>query len=165
MLRGKPFKGDPDPDVLAACALGGLDLCPTRNGRIKDLKIFPEGSRPEDVLHIVQAAGIRFHYLWDICHVDAVSVRRASLLIMLSTMVIVAYGVSPTFDDYHTGSRLTGSECLYLTLFAQTTKLAIGLCFSAGLYLMHSFLERKLARRKICWSYFCSRLSIELSRE
>jgi hypothetical protein len=159
------IKGEPDPDLLAASALASQSRCQAADGRSMSSGFLSDRSNAKRVLYVLRVAESRFQYLWEKCYADAESIRRASLLTFLLSLVVVTYGVSPTFNDFHNGSRLTGGECLYLTLFEQFTRLAIGLSLSTALYLVSGFFERKLADRKTCWNYFCSRLKIEMSRE
>ena len=159
------LRGEADPDHLAADALASRALFEA----VLEMRASPQF--PKDrvsaqmILHILRAADCRFAYLWDICQADVESTRRASLLTFLLSLVMVAYATSPIYFGCWNESKVTGPTCLFLTGSHLLVLLALGWSCCTVLYVAFSFFERKLASRKTCWNYFCSRLKNELPRE
>lgn len=159
------LKGQANPDLLAASALASRALCDAVLQKRASPQFPKEGASTEAILHILRTADSRFGYLWETCYADVESARRASLLTFLLSLVLVAYATSPIYFGCWNNSKLTGSTCVFLTVWNLLVFVAIGWSCSTVLYLASSFFERKLANRKTCWQYFCSRLKNDLSRE
>ena len=150
--------GETDPDLLAESSLAGRLPCRPVLEKRANPESFSAGTGAEKTLHILREAEAKFRYLWEGCHADVESAKRASLLTFLLSLVMVAYAASPIYFECWNDSNLTGSTCLFRTVWHLLVLLALGWSCSAMLYFAASFFERKLARRKTCWTYFCSRL-------
>lgn len=152
------------PDLLAASALAGRVRCAAIPERGVNSGCLPDSS-VKRFLSILRAAESRFEYLWEGVDADILSTRRASLLALLLTVAIVTYGATPTYDLYFNHSNRPGSLCLFLTIEDALLKLSLGLSCCSALYFGSSFFERVLAKRKTCWTYFCSSLKDKFPRE
>ena len=161
ILPENVLKGEADPDLLAASALSSGVLCKTVLGGSTNPELSKERASRETVLQILRVAESRFLYLSERCYADVESARMAGLLSFLLSLVMVAYAAFPTFNRYlyNRGAYpLLAVEHLLILL-------TVGWSCCTALYFASSFFERKLADRKTCWKYFCSRLKHELSRE
>jgi len=159
------LRGEADPDLLAASALA------SRMGResLAGKRATSGGpiGRPsvETALRSLGVAESRFLYLWEKCRIDVESVKSASLLTLMASIAMVTYGAFPTYAECFNNSNLPGSYCLLTAAQQLLGLLAFGISACGMLYGVSSFFERKLADRKACWTYFCSKLRNELSRE
>jgi hypothetical protein len=113
--------------------------------------------------YAVEAAESRFLYLWERCHANVDSARRAAILTFLLTLVMAAYSAYPRYLMYFNNSKRTGSWAAFLAAMDLLTLLGDGWAFCAVLYLSSSFFERALIKLRINWTYFCARLKNELS--
>ena len=159
------LKGDADPDLLAASALANRVPSET----VPEKSVHPGASTDkasaEKALHILRAAETKFLYLWETCHADVASTRRASVFTCLLSIAMVAHGAYTVFEERCANNNNSGLYCLVPTAEQLVVTFAFGLFLCAMLYLGSSFFERKLAHRKACWNYFSSRLRNELTRE
>lgn len=160
ILMDHVLRAEADPDLLAAYALARRLSC-----KAVDRRANPEPSksqaRVDKVLLILNAAESRFLYLWENCYADVESAKRASLLSFLLSVIMVSYAAFPTYSRYvlnKSAQPLLATEHLLL-LFT------LGCSCCAVLYFASSVFERKLTKRKTCWTYFCSRVKGELSSE
>jgi hypothetical protein len=139
----------PDPHVLAALALAG---------RIS------EDASEEGPATTLPLANARFQYLWDRCSIDARSIRRAAVSILLLTSIAVAHSAHPFYFDCFEDSRYTGGYCLMETAWQLLDLASLGLAISLALHVTSSHFERLLAARKGRWNYFCERMAPALPR-
>jgi hypothetical protein len=109
-------------------------------------------------------ADTRFMYFWERCRADVDSARRAALLVFLLSMVEAAYSAFPIYFSHFNNSTHGGIWSTFWTVKDLLIVLGHAWSCSAALYLAASFFERALAKRKICWTYFCARLRNELPR-
>jgi len=158
-------KGEVAPDLLAASALASRAPDKAALEKQANSGFSAEGVGAEKVLQVLRVAEIRFAYLWERCYADVESTRRASALTFLVSLVMVAYGASPTYSMYFNDSNRPGSFCLFLTAEQLLALLALGWSGCGALYFMSSFFERALADRKTSWKYLCATLRNELSRD
>jgi hypothetical protein len=161
ILPENVLNGEADPDALAGHALASRALCKSVLGKSANREVAEERASAEKVLRILRLADCRFLYLWEGCYEDVESARRAGTLSCLLSVTMVAFAAFPTFRRYvfNRGAYpLLAVEHLLVLL-------AIGWSCCSALYFASSFFERKLADRKICWNYFCSRLKNELPVE
>jgi hypothetical protein len=165
ILAENIVKGEADPDLLAASALASRVPSKTIPEKRANSESSTERASVEKALYILRVAESRFLYLWERCYADMESTKRASLLTLLLSFAMVTHGAYPIFyyGCYNDG-KVTGYDCLFRTAEQLIVTLGFGLSLGAMLYLGSSFIERKLADRKTCWKYFCSRLKTELSR-
>jgi hypothetical protein len=153
------------PDLLARYALANRVRCTTVRLGPSDSGSIAEHACGNRVLCILRVAETSFLYLWEKCHSDVESGKRACVLTLLLSFLVVIYGANPIYHGYREGSRLTGYACLLLTLQQLLSLLAFGLSLCTVLYLVASFFEGTLADRKACWKYFCAKLQNELLHE
>jgi len=159
------LSGGADPDLLAASALSSRIGRETLAANRASFGAPVERPNVEAALGSLRMAEGKFLYLWEKCHMDVESTRRASLLTLLVTIVMVTYGAFPTYYGWFNNSNLPGSYCLLTAAKQLFGLLAFGISACGMLYGVSSFFERTLADRKACWTYFCWRLRNELSRE
>jgi hypothetical protein len=162
ILPENVLRGDADPDLLAAAALATRALCKTVKARQSDSESSVDRAVAARALCILGAAESRYLYLWERCHSDVESARRASLLIFLLSLTVAAYAAPSAYFRCFNDSNLLGSTCLLLTLWYSLVLLAIQWSCCTVLYFASSFFERALAGRRTCWTYFCSRMRNEL---
>jgi hypothetical protein len=164
ILPESVFKGETDPNLLAGSALAGRVPSKTVQGSRANPE--PSGGSPSEAkaLGILRAAECRFLYLWERCHADVESAKRASLLIFLLSLVMVAFAPAPIYFGCWNNSKLTGSTCMFRTVWHLLVLLGLGWSCCAALYFASSFVERALAYRKSGWEYFCGTMRNELSR-
>jgi hypothetical protein len=118
--------------------------------RIQDLT--SEASGKADL--VLQSAEIRFRYLWENCYAKVEVIRRLVALSLLLSFLIVIYGAYPTFNAMFSSGNATGRLALYETGSALLNRLSLGLFVCAILYVVSSFFEGVLKRRRACWQYF-----------
>jgi hypothetical protein len=163
--REDVLKGAVAPDILAGSALANWALCKTMASRPATSGPPTGRASQEQVRRILREAEIAFLYLWDSCYADVKSARRASVVTLLLSMVMVTYGESAVYSDCFDNGIRTGYACMFLTVEQLLHLLAFGLSLCTLLYLVSSCFRRTLAMRKASWDYFCARLRDELSRE
>lgn len=156
-------RGSADPYLLAECALAKRTPCEM----FLDTSAHPGSftANAERVFYILRAAETAFVYQSERCDADVGSTRSASLLTLLLSFAMVTHGAYTTLHDACNNNNSSGYGCVFRTCEQLIVTLAFGLLLCAMLYLCSSFFERKLADRKTCWKYFCSRLKDELSRD
>jgi hypothetical protein len=76
---------------------------------------------------------------------------------------MVAFAPAPIYFGCWNNSKLTGSNCMFGTVWHLLVLLGLGWSCCAALYFASSFFERALAYRKAGWEYFCARMKNELS--
>lgn len=163
--RERIAKGEFAPELLAEFALGSRVLCKTVRANTGEAECIERSVRVEKVLYNLNAADIRFRYLWERCRIDVRSAKRAAVAIYLLSFLTVAYDFTPTFNWYFNDRNVTGSFAFLATADQLTLTLAFGLFLGAMLYLGSSFFDRRLAERNACWSYLCATLKHQLPRE
>jgi hypothetical protein len=159
------FKGEADPDLLAASALAGRVPNKTFLKSRASSEPSPVRGGEEQAVYVLRLAESRFLYLWEGCYADVKSARRASLLAFMLSLVMGVYAAPSIYFRCSNDSNVLGSTCLLLTVWYALVLLALGWSCCTVLYFASSFFERKLAYRRTCWKYFCSRLRNELSHE
>jgi hypothetical protein len=164
ILPDSVIEGEIDPNLLAASALAGRALSKTVQGSRANPESAEGRASAAKALGILRAAECRFRYLWERCHADVESARRASLLTFLLSLVMVAFAPAPIYFGCWNNSKLTGSTCMFATVWHLLVLLGLGWSCSAALYFASSLFARALACRKAGWEYFCARMINELSR-
>jgi len=165
ILPANILKGEADSDLIAESALARPVPCNIVLEKRAKSESSPDKTGAEKALNILRVAEIRFLYLWERCQAEVESTKRASLLTLLLSFAMVTHGAYPILHDACYVNNNIGYDCLFRVAQQLTVTLAFGLLLCAMLYLGSSFFERKLADRKICWQYFCSRLKNEMSRD
>ena len=117
----------------------------------------------ETRIAVLEFVDLEFQRLWDECHAVTESIRRTSIFLLLLSSLIASYGAEPTYNDLHQGSRLNGFECITLTLFYISIRLAIGLSVCTLLFAIQGVFQRVLADRRRRCAYFTKKLKVELS--
>lgn len=159
------FRGEADPDLVARFALASRVLSKCAPEKFLRSESSVGQASEERVLRILRSAEIRFLYLWERCHVDVESTKRASLLALLASFLMVAYGAFPAYYSCFNNSKLPGSLCMFLTVEQLVSTLAFGLSLCVMLFLVSGSFERTLANRRARWMYFCAQLKNELSAQ
>jgi hypothetical protein len=141
-----------DPNLLARSALA--DRLPFKN--MAKFSSESEGA----AVHILRLAEARFLYLWETCHADVGSIRRACFLSVFLSFLMVACGAYPTYFFCYNDTNLSGSYCLIVSGERLLKALSIGLSLCILLYSLSSYFERILAFRMARWKYFATTLKI-----
>ncbi len=159
------LKGEADPALLAASGLANRLPAGALLQVRSSLESPGEGADRARALYTLDVAEGRFQYFWECCRADADSARRAGLLALLLSFVAIFYSAFPIYFLHFNNSKHGGNWSMFWTVRELLMLLGHGWSCCAMLYLASSFFERALAKRKICWTYFCARLKNELSRE
>ena len=152
------------PDLLARSALANR----IRTGPVKGNRTrfeFPAAASKDTVLPGLRLAEARFLYVWERCFAASESIKRASVVTLLLTFIMIAGGASPAYNLNFHGYNTTGLMALYQTIDQLLGLLAFGLSVCTILYLVSSFFERVLADRKARWTYFCAQLKNEFTHK
>jgi len=158
------FKRTVDPNVLALSALANrLPL----NGIVQEaVKSEPTAAsaNSQDVLYVLQVSDGKFRYLWERSQADVESNRRAGVLVLLLSFVMVTFGAVPAYLFFYNNSNRTGLQSLLLAIDQLLTLLGLGLSLYTMHYFVSSRLERALATRMSTWKYFCTTLKSIVAR-
>ena len=156
-------RGNFEPDLLATIALAKPSPCDA--DLEKSTKFEGDGGDlgVERSLYLLRAADIRFLFLWERYYAVVRSSKWAGSLTCLLSLIMVIYGVFPTYSRYHNDTNLDGTTSFLLAAEQLTTTLAFGLFLAAILYVGASHFERLLMQRKACWNYFSSKMKNDLS--
>jgi hypothetical protein len=122
-------------------------------------------SPPEKVLSMLRSAEGKFLYLWEGCHADVESAKRSSVLMVLLSVITVAYGTSSMYTLSCTDRDVTLVTCSLEAVDRLLVTLAVDVSLCTVLYFLSSLVERTLASRRICWKYFCYRLEHQLEKD
>jgi len=149
-----------DAHSLAALALANrlsLDFSPHgRNNVSADF-------RAEISLHALPPAERTFHYAWDSCWADIGILRRLVVLTLLSSSLMLAYGITTILTEISNQKLgvgvLSGSIAEVLAFFV------LGNLVCVILYAVSSFYEGALMRRRLRWDYFCATIKDQPTAE
>jgi len=153
--------GGVDADLLAKYALENPRLCTNLLERCRNN--FSDRSAGEKLPYVLRLAESRFAYLWERHHADVKASKRASLLTILLSVVMVSYGAVPIYDEFSNNGKITGLTSLILTIEQLLLLFSLGSSLCAMLYLGSSVFERTLENRRTSWNYVRARLQEELS--
>jgi hypothetical protein len=160
---GTVLNGRANPDALADSAMAGqVFMNAYLEGSARPR--LAEGTSPQDVLSMLRSAETRFLYLWENCHTDLRSIRRACSSIALLTCVLVTYDAYPILFEHPGSYNVTAYEALLAEGKLLLDAASFGISACTTLYIVSARFERALGNRRTNWIYFCSRLTNELLR-
>jgi hypothetical protein len=140
-------------DLLADYALANR-VRSERPAEAKRTPNLPSEARSKGKDLLLQSAESRFRYLWETSYAKVEAIRRLVPLSLLLSLLTVIYGAYPTFTAVFSSGRVTGRLALYETGAALLDRLSLGIFICAILYVVSSFFEGVLKRRRACWQYF-----------
>lgn len=112
----------------------------------------------EDRPTLLQQAESRFLFLWEMCSVKVVSLKRLVILtLLLSILVFVSLTIQFLTDL--TVSKATGIAVITGSIAESLTPFSLGILVCAALYAVYGFYRGVLTRRIASWNYFCSSAS------
>jgi hypothetical protein len=155
--------GKVEPEVFAAYALA--NKAPNPASRTESSKIESSTDRvaANAVLYSVRAVERSFIYLYESSDAEIESIKRVSALIFLLSLMMVAFGATPTYLWNCNNNNLPELLCLFGAVDQLLDTLALGLSLSAILHLVSGVFERTLNVRRAGWKYFLGTLKSELS--
>jgi hypothetical protein len=150
-----------NPDSFAQAALANrLRYEPTQEGT-------PNKSRnpvgDQVVLQALQIADSKFRYLAGVSETKIASIKRLLWLTVLLSMLVLTFDSFTMWRDFYEEAKVTGLFAWFQTIRILFDWLSIALGGCVILFIISSFLEGTLLRRQVCWQYFYSRTSIDLS--
>ncbi len=123
-------------------------------------KAWAEGDRPT----LLQQAESRFLFLWEMCSVKVVSLKRLVILtLLLSIFVFVSLTIQFLTDL--TISKATGISVITGSIAESLTPFSLGIFVCAMLYTVYGFYQGLLMRRVASWNYFCRKANMKIEQD
>jgi ABC-type molybdate transport system permease subunit len=116
------------------------------------LEIGATTDQEKDAARLREAAKMRFEYLWSTLYTSVESIKRLSVLTLLTTLFLISYGAVPTFEANFSNKQATGSFALYQTVAALLNRFAFGIMLTAIFYLLYSLFMTALMKRRATWN-------------
>jgi hypothetical protein len=149
-----------DPDLLATAALANSTVYERILANLGSIDSSAERSGEVGTRDVLRAAECKFLYLWEICYTEVAAVRKAAVVALLLSIVMVAGGACPIFSLFFSSDRRAPYASFLLALNQLFLLLALGLSVYTALYAVSGVLERVLAKRKARWKYVCAKYGV-----
>jgi hypothetical protein len=117
------------------------------------------------VLQALRIADIKFHYIFGSSKMKTAALKRLLWLTALVSSFVLVSSAVPTWREFAFNSKLTGVEALLEAMPRLFDWASFALAACTILCVIWASLERTLLRRQVCWQYFYSRTSNELSSD
>lgn len=153
------------PNLIARSALANRVRIGRADGKRGNSECAAAAAGKDAVLFGLRMAEAEFSHDWEECWTDLGSIKRASVVTLLLTFVMITGGASTIFAESWQCYSCTGLTALHATVDQILGLLAFGLSVCTALYVVHGFFERLLTDRKARWTYFCAHLMNKLSRD
>jgi hypothetical protein len=151
------------PDLFAESAFVNRVRYEPTPGRSLDKSRSP--AHDQAVLQTLQIADSKFRYSARFSEIKIASIRRLFWLTVLLSMLLVTFEAFSIWRGIYDESKVTGLYAWVKTVRILFDWLSFALGGCAILFIISSFLDGTLQRRRVCWEYFYLRTSIELSTD